>query len=238
MYFDSPTAPQYGHVGLYIGNNQVIHAFSTVKQMSVDSIIACGYAWQGWGVERRRQAHRSRRGRVQRRDRRRRRHYHGAHGDPHPQTEKVYTVYEQDSMGKLPDRYAIQWQSYATGRVRDISDRVTAPHADRRQRQRVHGVFLPGAAGHGEKYFPPLEIQPGDLVSCVNTQRWGVRVLRPGAKQVSGSYRESMTITCQDGGRPLTTNDIILQFDNVAPRRPLSRSRRRSGSRRFPARTW
>ncbi len=44
-----PHGPQYGHVGLYIGNNQVIHAFSTVKQMSVDSIIACGYAWQGMG---------------------------------------------------------------------------------------------------------------------------------------------------------------------------------------------
>ena len=35
VYFDSPTAPQYGHVGLYIGGGQVIHAFSTVKQMSV-----------------------------------------------------------------------------------------------------------------------------------------------------------------------------------------------------------
>ena len=37
VYFDSPTSPQYGHVGLHIGNNQVIHAFGTVKQMSVSS---------------------------------------------------------------------------------------------------------------------------------------------------------------------------------------------------------
>ena len=57
VYFDSPTSPQYGHVGLHIGNNQVIHAFGTVKQMSVSAIIECGYAWQG--LERRRQAHRS-----------------------------------------------------------------------------------------------------------------------------------------------------------------------------------
>ena len=49
VYFDSPTSPQYGHVGLHIGNNQVIHAFGTVKQMSVSAIIECGYAWQGWG---------------------------------------------------------------------------------------------------------------------------------------------------------------------------------------------
>ncbi len=86
-----------------------------------------------------------------------------------PQTEKVYTVYEQDSMGKLPDRYAIQWQSYATGRVRDISDRVTAPHADRRQRQRVHGSFPSRCRRPRGEVLPPLEIQPGDLVSCVNT---------------------------------------------------------------------
>ena len=42
VYFDSPTSPQYGHVGLHIGNNQVIHAFGTVKQMSVSAIIECG----------------------------------------------------------------------------------------------------------------------------------------------------------------------------------------------------
>ena len=47
VYFDSPTSPQYGHVGLHIGNDQVIHAFGTVKQMSIDAIIGCGYHCPG-----------------------------------------------------------------------------------------------------------------------------------------------------------------------------------------------
>lgn len=49
VYFDSPTAPSAGHVALCIGNDQVIHAFSSIKIMSVDAVIGAGYAYQGWG---------------------------------------------------------------------------------------------------------------------------------------------------------------------------------------------
>ena len=49
VYFDSPTAPSAGHVALCIGNDQVIHAFSSIKITSVDAVIGAGYAYQGWG---------------------------------------------------------------------------------------------------------------------------------------------------------------------------------------------
>lgn len=49
VYFDSPTAPSAGHVALCIGNNQVIHAFSSIKITSIDAVIGAGYAYQGWG---------------------------------------------------------------------------------------------------------------------------------------------------------------------------------------------
>lgn len=49
VYFDSPTAPSAGHVALCIGNNQVIHAFSSIKITSVDAVIGAGYTYQGWG---------------------------------------------------------------------------------------------------------------------------------------------------------------------------------------------
>lgn len=218
VYFDSPTSPQYGHVGLYIGNNQVIHAFSTVKQMSVDSIIACGYAWQGWGWNGGAKptgagAAVSSGG-------------SGSSGgttteaeEPEvihiPQTEKIYTVYAQDSPGKKPDRYAIQWRSYESGRVRDISDRVTAPTLVDDSSSVCTELSFQVLQASGEKFFPPLEILPGDHVSCVNTSS-GECVFTGQVQQVSGSYRDSMTITCQDGGRLLTTNDVIMQFDNIA----------------------
>ena len=38
VYFDSPTAPSAGHVALCIGNDQVIHAFSSIKITSVASV--------------------------------------------------------------------------------------------------------------------------------------------------------------------------------------------------------
>ncbi len=49
VYFDSPTAPSAGHVALCIGNDQVIHAFSSIKITSIDAVIGAGYAYQGWG---------------------------------------------------------------------------------------------------------------------------------------------------------------------------------------------
>lgn len=49
VYFDSSTAPSAGHVALCIGNNQVIHAFSSIKITSIDAVIGAGYAYQGWG---------------------------------------------------------------------------------------------------------------------------------------------------------------------------------------------
>ena len=39
---------------------------------------------------------------------------------------------------------------------------------------------------------------------------------------VSGSYRESLSVTCHDNGRLLTTNDVIIQFDNVAAKTAIA----------------
>ena len=124
VYFDSPTAPAAGHVGLYIGNNQIIHAFGTVKIMSVDAVIGAGYAYQGWGWN----------GGVR---------PTGAGsagvGDTTvggggnlsdesvihiPQTEQVWTKYEDDRPNKPPDSYQFLWESWETGKTRDITGRV------------------------------------------------------------------------------------------------------------------
>lgn len=213
VYFDSPTSPQFGHVGLHIGGDQVIHAFGSVKQMSIDAIIGCGYAWQGWGWN----------GGVK---------PTGATGSASsgdvsgenvsqedavihiPQTEKVFTVYEEDTPYKLPDVYAYQWQSYLQGTVKDISDRVgDAAITDDSDSVAVELTFQVLQAS-GEKFFPPLEILPGDFVSVVNTNSKEC-VFTGQVQSVSGSYRDKMSVTCQDAGRLLTTNDILIQFDNA-----------------------
>lgn len=214
VYFDSPTSPAAGHVGLHIGGGQVIHAFGTVKQMSIDAIIGCGYAWQGWGWN----------GGVK---------PSGAGtsgtsvGDVSgenvsqedavihiPQTEKVFTVYEDDTPYKLPDVYAYQWQSYLGQTVKDISDRVgDASITDDAESVAVELAFSVLQAS-GEKFFPPLEILPGDFVSVVNTNSKEC-VFTGQVQSVSGSYRDKMSVTCQDAGWLLTTNDILIQFDNA-----------------------
>ena len=222
VYFDSPTSPQYGHVGLHIGNNQVIHAFGTVKQMSVSAIIGCGYAWQGWGWN----------GGVKptgagttvpagTSDGGTENASQGESVIHIPQTEKVYTVYEQDTPYKLPDVYAYQWQSYEKKTVLDISDRVGSPSLSDDSDSVCLELTFQVLQATGEKYFKPLEIRPGDYVSVVNTNSKEC-VFTGQVQAVSGSYRESLSVTCHDNGRLLTTNDVIIQFDNVAAKTAIA----------------
>ena len=39
-----------GHIAIYIGNGEVVHAWSgMIKRSSVDYILSCGYSFRGWG---------------------------------------------------------------------------------------------------------------------------------------------------------------------------------------------
>lgn len=221
VYFDSPTAPQFGHVGLYLGSNQVIHAFGTVKQMSISAIIGCGYAWQGWGwnggvkptgagvavsssvsVETENETQ--------------------ADAVIHiPQTEKVYTVYPADSPYKNPDAYVLRWQSYEAGTVRDITDRVGEITLTDDSDSLCLELGFQVLQATGETYYPPLALACGDFVSVVNTGS-NECVFSGQIQSISGSYQEAMSVTCWDNGRLLTTNDVIIQFNNVPAKTALA----------------
>lgn len=218
VYFDSPTAPAAGHVGLYIGNNQVIHAFGKVKQMSVDAIIGAGYAYQGWG-------------------------WNGgvkptgagsaasgvdgsgsADADPGvvhiPQTEQVWTVYETDTPYTPVDGYQYLWRSYETGTSRDITDRIGSPTLTDDTDSLCMELSFSVVQSSGDKYLKPLGISPGDHVAVINTGTQ-VTVFWGQIQSVSGSYQGSMSYTAQDGGRLLTCNEVILQFNNVPAKTAL-----------------
>lgn len=221
VYFDSPTAPAAGHVGLYIGNNQLIHAFGKVKIMSVDAVIGAGYAYQGWGWN----------GGV-------RPTGAGSTGVADtsgagssgsleetsvihiPQTEQVWTKYEDDRPNKPPDAYQYLWESWETGKTRDITDRVGSPVLEDDSDSLCLQFSFSLLQSSGERFMQPLELAPGDIIAVVNT---GSRetVFLGQIQSMSGSYRDSMSYTCLDAGRLLTTNDVILQFNNVPAKTAL-----------------
>lgn len=216
VYFDSPTSPAAGHVGLYIGGNQVIHAFGKVKLMTVDAIIGAGYAWQGWGWN----------GGVK---------PSGAGATVStsssgsggssgssladeavvhvPQTEQVWTAYENDSPGKKMDDYRYYWNSHETGITREITDRVGDPTLED-DSDSLCVTFSFNVFQSGERFLQPLKLEPGDAIAVKNTGS-GRTVFLGQIESMSGSYRDSMSYTALDGGRKLTTNEIILQFNNV-----------------------
>ena len=220
VYFDSPTQPTAGHVGLYIGNNQIIHAFGTVKIMSVDAVIGAGYAYQGWGWN----------GGVR---------PTGAGsagvGDTTvggggnlaeesvihiPQTEQVWTKYEDDSPNKPPDSYQFLWESWGTGKTRDITDRVGSPVLEDDSDSLCLEFSFSLLQSSGERFLQPLKLAPGDTIAVVNTGSKETVFLGQ-IQSMNGSYRNSMNYSCLDAGRMLTTNDVILQFNNVPAKTAL-----------------
>ena len=226
VYFDSPTAPTAGHVGLCIGNDQIIHAFGKIKLMSVDSVIGAGYKYQGWGWN----------GGVK---------PTGAGAAVStaisadsvagtsgasleetavmhiPQTEQVWTAYQDDSPHKRPDDYILRWQSYETGAVQEITDRVGEITLTDDSDSLCLELSFQVLQVTGEPYFPPLAIACGDQIAAVNTGS-GECVFLGQVQTVSGNYREAMTVKCLDGGRLLTTNDVIIQFNNVPAKTALT----------------
>lgn len=150
-----------------------------------------------------------------------------------PQTEKIYTVYADDTPYKNPDRYKIVWQALGNnGVTRDISDRCGSPTlTDDSESVAVEFSFSVLQA-RGEKFFPPLRIQCGDLVSVTNTAS-GECIFLGQVQSVSGSYSESMSIVCHDAGRLLTTNDVIMQFNNIPAKDALSQLANKVGIQRI-----
>lgn len=220
VYFDSPTQPTAGHVGLYIGNNQIIHAFGTVKIMSVDAVIGAGYAYQGWGWN----------GGVR---------PTGAGsavvGDTTvggggnlaeesvihiPQTEQVWTKYEDDRQNKPPDAYQYLWESWETGKTRDITDRVGSPVLEDDSDSLCLEFSFSLLQSFGERFLQLLKLAPGDTIAVVNTGSKETVFLGQ-IQSMNGSYRDSMNYSCLDAGRLLTTNDVILQFNNVPAKTAL-----------------
>lgn len=220
VYFDSPTVPSAGHVGIYIGNNQLIHAFGKVKIMSVDAVIGAGYAYQGWGWN----------GGVR---------PTGAGsagvGDTTvggggnlaeesvihiPQTEQAWTKYEDDRPNKPPDAYQYLWESWETGKTIDITDRVGSPVLEDDSDSLCLQFSFSLLQSSGERFLQPMKLSPGDAVAVVNTGSKETVFLGQ-IQSMNGSYRDSMNYSCLDAGRLLTTNDVILQFNNVPAKTAL-----------------
>ncbi len=56
VYFGGPSITDSycgqiaGHVGLYVGDNRIVHVWSSkVQKTTIDYVINCGYSYRGWG---------------------------------------------------------------------------------------------------------------------------------------------------------------------------------------------
>lgn len=140
-----------------------------------------------------------------------------------PQTEKIYTQYDSDAQRKALDVYTVTWQSLTKGTCQDITARVggltLTDDADSLCLEldfRVLGVS-------GDYFMEPLKLACGDYIAVVNHgNEPGECIFLGQVQTVDGSYRGEMAVTCLDAGRLLTTNDVILQFNNVSAKTAIA----------------
>ena len=226
VYFDSPTSPAAGHVGLHVGNGLVIHAFGRVKQMTISAIVASGYAWQGWGWNGGAQPSGAAAGTVTAGD------SFGAVAATDasqqavevihiPQVERIYTKYEADVYTKKEDEYRVTWQSMDTGQIRDITKRVEPPELTDDADSLCLELNLSVRQGGGDYYMPPLILAPGDFIAVTNVSSEEV-VFVGQVQTVDGSYQSALRCRCLDGGRILTANECIIQYNNIPAKEALS----------------
>ena len=232
VYFWSPKSPKNGHVGLHIGNNQLVHAFGSVKCMTITQIEACSYGGKhyrflGWGWN----------GGVKPSGAGSTGAVSGTRVDAAvsdaqsgssqpavihiPQVEKVYTKYTSDVPRKALDGYTVTWQSVTTGVAKDITartgDLTLTDDSAALCMEFAFQVLHP--CNH--KYFKPLALQCGDLVTVINAGSKEA-IFSGQIQTISGSYQETMTVTCHDNGRLLTCNEVIVQFNNVAAKTAIT----------------
>lgn len=138
-----------------------------------------------------------------------------------PQVEKVYTKYEADVYTKKEDEYRVTWQSMDTGQIRDITDRCEAPELTDDADSLCVELSLSVRQGGGDYYMKPLILAPGDFVAVTNVASEEV-VFVGQVQTVDGSYQSALRCRCLDGGRLLTANECIIQFNNIPAKEALS----------------
>ena len=148
---------------------------------------------------------------------------------PHvPQTEKVWTKYDDDDFHKPVDRYALVWQSYKLGKTRDITGRCGNITLRDDSDAICAELSFEVMQSTDEKFMQPIEIEPGDIVSLQNSNT-GQCVFLGQVQSSDGSYRDSMSYTCSDQGRILNCNDIIIQFNNIPAKDAIKEIGKRLG---------
>lgn len=238
VYFHSPSSPANGHVGLYIGNGQVIHAFRPVKIGTVAGLNASGYTYLGWGWTGGRKPTGA--GEVVNLSGADRLYSSSSSSDAvkeepkviHiPQVDRIFTVYEDDNERKGVDRYKVVWKPYG-GYARDITDVCSDVTLTDDSSAVCTELSFSVLGSVDERYLMPLWIQPGDEISVTNTSS-GQTVFVGMVETMGGDYTTSMQIDCLDDGRMLTKNEIILQCNNIAAKAAISAAANAAGIAEF-----
>lgn len=147
-----------------------------------------------------------------------------------PQTEKIWTVYETDSIRRAMDDYTVTWQSIRTGMVRDITSRVSGLTLTDDVGSLCQELSFGVVRATDDFFVHNIGIGCGDLVAVVNHGSKECIFLGQ-VQSTDVTTGDAISVQCLDQGRALTANEIILQCNNIPAKTAIEQAAAKAGIR-------
>ena len=144
-----------------------------------------------------------------------------------PQTEKIWTVYETDTIKREMDDYAVTWQSIRTGKTKDITSRISGLTLTDDAGSLCQELQFSIAVATDPVNVAKIEADCGDYIAVVN--HGSKRCIFLGQIQDTDRTGETLSVRCLDQGRILTANEIVLQCNNIPAKTAIEQAAARAG---------
>lgn len=145
-----------------------------------------------------------------------------------PQTEKIWTVYETDSIKTVMDDYVITWQSIRTGKTKDITSRISGLTLTDDVGSLCQELSFGVIRATDTVNVDNISIGCGDMVAVVNHGS-NECVFLGQVQNTDVTPGDAVSVRCLDQGRILTANDIVLQCNNIPAKTAIEQVAARVG---------
>lgn len=237
VYTKSPTVAgkKYGHVGIYVGNNQIISHLGVIKSRSISQMNAAGYTVVGWGWNGGKKptgagsAVAATGASAQQVQETVTTSVEEAKKIIHiPQIEQIWTVYETDSIKTTMDDYVITWQSIRTGKTKDITSRISGLTLTDDVGSLCQELSFGVVRSTDPVNVDRIDVGCGDMVAVVNHGS-NECIFLGQVQSTDVTTGDAVSVRCLDQGRILTANEIVLQCNNIPAKTAIEQAAARVG---------
>lgn len=145
-----------------------------------------------------------------------------------PQVDKIWTVYETDSIKTTMDDYTVTWQSIRTGKTKDITSRISGLTLTDDVGSLCQELSFGVVRATDTVNVDRIDVGCGDMVAVVNHGS-NECIFLGQVQSTDVTTGEAVSVRCLDQGRILTANDIVLQCNSIPAKTAIEQAAARVG---------